>query len=107
MNYKYCMILTTTETLTDAKKIAAALIEKHLAACVQIEGPVTSVYRWQGKIENAQEYRCFIKTKSDLYQSAETLIKSIHPYSVPQIVAVPIVNGLESYLNWIDAETEE
>ena len=102
----YIQITTTTETKEQAEKIAKHMVEAKLAACVQIVGPITSIYRWKGKVENAQEWLCLIKTKDDLYNKVEASIKSLHPYETPEIIAVPILKGSKEYLNWLDNEIE-
>jgi periplasmic divalent cation tolerance protein len=98
----YIQITTTTETKEEAQKIANYLVEQKLAACVQITGPITSVYRWKGKVENTQEWLCMIKTREELFSKAETAIKKMHSYETPEIVAVPIVKGSKEYLIWLD-----
>ena len=93
-----------TGTRLDAQAIARALVEKRLAACVQIIGPITSTYWWQGEIETAEEWLCLIKTRADLFEQVEAAIKEVHPYDVPEILAVPVVAGSEDYLAWLDRE---
>ena len=100
----YIQISTTTATKEQAEKIVQHLVETKLAACVQINGPITSIYRWKGKVENAQEWFCLIKTTDDLYNKVEAAIKDLHTYETPEIIAVPIVKGSKEYLNWIDDE---
>jgi periplasmic divalent cation tolerance protein len=101
----YIQISTTTETKEQAQTIAQHLVEAKLAACVQITGPTTSIYRWKGKVENAQEWLCLIKTRDDLFKKVEAAIKKMHPYETPEIIAIPIVKGSKEYLNWLDDET--
>jgi periplasmic divalent cation tolerance protein len=103
----YIQVTTTTEARQEAHTIAQFLVEAKLAACVQIAGPITSIYRWNGKVENTQEWLCLIKTHDDLYSKVEAAIKSLHPYETPEIIAVPIVKGSKEYLNWLDDETEK
>ena len=98
----YVQIMTTTETKEQAQKIAQYLVEQKLAACVQITGPITSIYRWKGKVENAQEWLCLIKTQEELYDKVETAIKKFHSYETPEIIAVPIVKGSSEYLSWLN-----
>jgi periplasmic divalent cation tolerance protein len=98
------MILSTTATREEADKIAAVLLENRAAACVQIS-PVTSVYRWKGKVERDNELRLVIKTTDELYGKVEKLIKENHSYEVPQIVKTPVTGGLPEYLDWITGET--
>ena len=100
----YIQIITTTEKKEDAEEIAMTLVEKRLAACVQIAGPITSLYRWKGNIERAQEWQCWIKSKEVLYKEIEKTIKSVHPYEVPEIIAMPIVAGSSDYLGWLESE---
>jgi periplasmic divalent cation tolerance protein len=100
----YIQVTTTTKTKKQAEKIAQHLVETKLAACVQITGPITSIYRWKGKVENAQEWLCLIKTRKELFEKVEAAIKKMHSYETPEIIAVPIVMGSKEYMNWIDHE---
>jgi periplasmic divalent cation tolerance protein len=102
----YIQVVTTTECQEDAERIARALVDQRLAACVQVSGPITSTYRWQGKIETAREYQCWAKTRRDLYQQVEQAIRHLHPYEVPEILAIPILSGSADYLAWLERETE-
>ena len=101
---EYIQILTTTEKLEDAEKIARALVEKRLAACVQVSGPITSTYRWQGSIETGQEWRCVAKTRRSHYLVVEQAIRQLNSYEVPEILAVEVKAGNEAYLNWVESE---
>jgi periplasmic divalent cation tolerance protein len=103
---EYIQAITTVEHKTDAEKIAKILVEKRIAACVQIIGPVMSYFQWQGKLDSAEEYLCLIKSRDDLFSELEAEIKSIHPYEVPEIIATPIIKGGRDYLNWLAAELE-
>ena len=103
---EYIQVLTTVELKSDAEKIARNLVEKRLAACVQILGPLTSYFHWQGKLDTASEYLCLIKSRDDLFTELETEIISQHPYEVPEILAMPITKGTESYLNWLASELD-
>ena len=96
---------TTTALREEAERIARELVEARLAACVQIVGPITSTYRWQGRIETGEEWQCWAKTRGELFARVEEAIRRIHPYEVPEILAVPVVAGSASYLAWLDAET--
>jgi periplasmic divalent cation tolerance protein len=98
----YIQVVTTVERREDAQRIAAALVEGRLAACVQIVGPVASTYHWQGRIETAQEWQCSIKTRRDRYPEVEQAIRRLHPYQVPEILAMPVVAGGADYLAWVD-----
>jgi periplasmic divalent cation tolerance protein len=97
-------IITTTATIEDARRIAMALVARRLAACVQIVGPIESVYRWQGKIESAQEWQCWIKTRGDLYGPVEQAIRELHPYEVPEVLAMA-AEASQPYLEWLARET--
>lgn len=100
----YIQISTTTETKEQAQKIAKYLVEQKLAACVQISGPIESIYRWKGKVETANEYLCLIKTRESLCGMVEAAIKQLHPYETPEIIAVPIIKGSREYWKWLDEE---
>ena len=98
------VIQTTLESLEDARKLAEKLLRRRLAACVQIDGPLESLYWWQGSIEQASEYRLSIKTFADLYPEAEQTILKEHPYDVPEIVAVKLSRVSDSYREWLAGE---
>jgi periplasmic divalent cation tolerance protein len=100
-------VVTTTDKREDAEKIAGILIEKRLAACVQIVGPVLSIYRWEKSIENAEEWQCHIKTRGGLYADVEAAIKANHPYKTPEIIALHILQGSREYLTWLHEETQD
>jgi periplasmic divalent cation tolerance protein len=88
----------------EAERIAAALVERRLAGCVQIVGPVRSVYRWQGAVERADEWLCHAKTSRDRYPAVEAAIRELHSYECPEVIATPIVAGAEAYLQWLAAQ---
>jgi len=104
---RHIQVVTTTARREEAELIARDLVEKRLAACAQVVGPIRSTYRWQGKIESDEEWQCWCKTRGELYARVEEAIRALHPYEVPEILAVPVVAGSERYLAWLDAETEE
>ena len=95
------LITTTTATREDARNIASRLVEERLAACVQIVEPITSVYTWQGTIEEEQEILLLIKSTQDLVAPIADLLDRIHPYEVPELIATPIVDGSTAYLSWL------
>ena len=101
---EHVSVLTTLPGQQQAEQLAAAIIELRLGACAQTFGPLRSTYRWEGKIETADEWLLLIKTRRDAYPALEQAIRSRHPYQTPQIVALPIVAGLDAYLQWIDTE---
>ena len=96
------LITTTTATTEDARKIAAALVEQRLAACVQIVEPITSVYRWQGAVEEEKEILLLIKSSKDLVSRIAELLDRIHPYEVPELIATPVIEGSSAYLSWLE-----
>ena len=100
----FIQVTTTTEKKEDAERIARSLVETRLAACVQIVGPIESIYRWKGRIETAGEWLCLIKSRREKYGVLEEAIRSLHPYEVPEVVAVPITDGSRDYLGWLRAE---
>jgi periplasmic divalent cation tolerance protein len=97
-------IVTTTGSRQEADKIAEELVDRRLAACVQVGGPVTSTYRWQGKIETGQEWVCTIKTCRSHYAAVEAAIRELHSYDVPEILAFPAVAGSDKYFGWLAGE---
>lgn len=103
----YIQVITTTESKDDAQKIAEHILNKRLAGCVQILGPITSSYWWEGKIEQAEEWQCLIKSKANIYEQLEQAIREVHSYDVPEILATPIFSGSKSYLEWLDSEIGE
>lgn len=99
------IVLTTVPDMETARAVARAAVEKRLAACVHIAPAGTSLYWWEGKIAEEAEHTLIIKTRPDLYDALESGIRAVHPYTVPEILAVPAVKGARSYLDWIRAET--
>ena len=104
--HKYIQITTTVSKLDEAKRIADNILNKKIAACVQILGPIKSIYWWKNKKENKEEWLCVIKTKKQLFNKISEIIKKIHSYELPEIIAIPIINGSNEYLKWIDNETQ-
>ena len=102
---KHIIVETTFDSESEAKRLAKMLIEQGLAACVSIY-KACSVYRWEGKLEEADEFVLMAKTQKSLYKTVEKFIKQNHSYDLPQIIATKIVAGSKGYLNWIDSETE-
>jgi periplasmic divalent cation tolerance protein len=99
------IVLTSLPDRGTALQLARALVEKRLAACVSVLAECTSVYRWKGGLETAQEVPVQIKTRGALYPEVEAVIREHHPYELPEIVAVPVVRGLPKFLEWVAAET--
>jgi periplasmic divalent cation tolerance protein len=100
------VVLTTTETAEEATRLAHELVERELAACVQVVAPVTSVYRWQGKLETASEHLLLIKTTSAAYVELEAVIKQLHSYQTPEVLALPVAVGSSDYLAWLQASVK-
>src|SRR4051794_39338550 len=98
----YLQVLTTVASEEEAGKIAELLVERKLAACVQVVGPVVSRYRWEGEVEEGREWQCLAKTTGVAYEAVEEAIREVHSYDEPEIVATPIVAGSSGYLAWID-----
>ena len=100
---EFLQVVTTVDDEQHATNIAQQLVESRLAACVQVKGPFTSTYWWEGKIESAREWSCVIKTSSKRYDEVEEKIRALHPYEEPEILAFPVVKGSESYLRWLSS----
>lgn len=101
------MVFTNVPDAAIAASIARQLVEQRLAACVNVLPRVQSIYRWQGIIEEATEVSLLIKTTHARYAELEAAIKVLHPYDVPEVIALPIAAGLPQYLGWIAKETEK
>jgi periplasmic divalent cation tolerance protein len=101
----YSVILTTTPNIDEAKEIAHTLVEKKLAACVNIIPNVSSIYCWQDKIVDDEEYILVIKTRKEHYKAVKKTILAMHSYELPEIILLPIKDGYKNYLNWIKKET--
>lgn len=97
----FIQIITTVGKKKEAQQISNSLLARKLIACAQIIGPVTSSYPWKGKIQSNEEWQCIFKTRSDLFNATELLIKEIHPYELPEIISTPILNGSKEYFDWL------
>jgi periplasmic divalent cation tolerance protein len=102
----FFQVTTSAGSRKEADRIAAELVERRLAGCVQIVGPVRSVYRWQGQVEQADEWLCLVKTSSDRYAAVEAAIRALHSYECPEIIATPFVAGSDAYLTWLAAQVD-
>jgi periplasmic divalent cation tolerance protein len=100
------LVLTNLPDRETALSMANTLIEEKLAACVNVLGECTSVYRWKGAVENAAEIPLLIKTAASRYAALEAAIRKLHPYELPEIIAVPLAHGLPEYLQWVADETQ-
>ncbi len=105
MSERHCLVLCTCPEDGSAERIAEALVDEHLAACVNIVKGLTSIFHWQGRRETASECLLLIKTRKACYPSLEARIRELHPYEVPEIIALSLEAGLKAYLDWMDAET--
>ena len=97
----FCQVTTTLPDQTSAEQVAARLVKERLAACAQVLGPIRSIYWWEGKVEQAGEWYCHLKTTLDRLPALQARIGELHPYQVPEIIAVPILQGNPDYLKWI------
>jgi len=99
------LVITNMPDEQTASKLAQQIVQSRAAACVNRLAPCNSTYRWLGNIETATEVTLLIKTTSDAYPHLEKMIRMVHPYELPEIIAVPVIAGLPAYLSWIDSET--
>lgn len=95
------LVLSSFPDIDKARQIGTALVEKQLAACVNLLPSVESIYQWRGKLENAHETLAFIKTTESCYPALERELRALHPYEVPEIIAIDLATGLPEYLKWI------
>jgi len=100
-------VLTTTDSPDSAAALARSAVTARLAACAQVDGPITSTYRWRGSVETAQEWRILLKTTAARYPALEAHLKAEHSYDTPEVIATPIVTGSPEYLAWLTAEVAE
>jgi len=101
----YIVIFATAMNMEEANKIAKKLVDDKLVACVNMVENVSSVFRWEGKVDEAKEVLMILKSRKDLFEKIAETIKSLHSYSVPEIIALPIIDGNQDYLNWIKEST--
>ena len=102
------VVLVTCKSKTEARRIVTSLVEKRLAACGNIlDTPVSSIYRWKGKVENAKEFLVILKSTRSAFRALEREVTRLHSYDVPEIIALPIVDGSRKYLAWVGANVGE
>lgn len=101
-DWPYQLVLTTCPSAQTANSIAHALVEERLAACANILPPMQSVYRWRGGVESAQEQLVIVKIRAADYAEVQRRIRELHPYELPEIIAIPISTGLPAYLAWLE-----
>lgn len=106
-NVRVLTVLTTTDTEDKARDLAGGAVRARVAACAQIAGPVTSVYRWEGALETAHEWQVLFKTTPGRYAALEAWLHAAHDYDTPEIIATPVVRGSAAYLEWVERETTE
>ena len=97
----YIIVMVTTANKQEAENIAQRLLKERLIACANIIGPVSSLFHWAGKIEKAEEYLIFMKSREDLFEKLAETVKALHSYEVPEILVLPIVDGSRAYLDWL------
>ncbi len=100
------VVLTTVDRKETAESIARQLVNNHLAACVQVLGPIRSFYRWKNQLEEAEEWQCLVKTRKSLWPAVLEAIKASHPYELPEIIATSVAEGFDPYLRWAITETQ-
>ena len=107
MNNKFIVVLITVPSKEVGVKISETLVQKKLATCVNIVSPINSLYIWQGKVANDEEVLLIVKSREELFENELIpVVKSVHPYEVPEIIALPIIMGSKDYLDWIQSETK-
>lgn len=102
MNAAYVLVMVTTASREEAEKIARQLLNEKLIACANIIGPLHSFFWWAGKVEKAEEYILIMKSRLDLFERLSEKVKALHSYEVPEIIALPIIKGSKSYLQWLN-----
>jgi len=102
---EFIQVSTTVDSEARARRIANLLLERRLSSCVQVAGPIQSHYWWNKMIQHATEWSCIIKARRSDYREIEVAIKRIHPYEIPEILALPILTGSNDYLRWMSLET--
>ena len=103
----HCVVLVTAKDVDEAQRIADKLLKEKLIACANIVKDVKSLFRWEGKIDAAQEVILVLKTRRALFAKLVKTVKMVHSYNVPEIIALPIVSGYNPYLKWIDDSTKQ
>lgn len=101
------LVISNTPDRATAERMAGVLVASHAAACVNILAECSSIYRWEGKVEHATEVPLLIKTTAEAYPRLEAELRKLHPYELPEIIAIPVTAGLPAYLDWVKTETRE
>jgi len=98
----FIMVYVTTSNKVEAEKIAQTLLQERLIACANIVGPVSSHFHWKGKVDSQEEFLMILKSRADLFGVLESRVRALHSYEVPEVIAVPIVDGSKGYLDWMN-----
>lgn len=106
MSEQLCVVYVTVSSEAEADRIAAALVQEALAACVNRLGPIHSTYLWQGELQQDPEYLLMIKTRQTLVERLSNRVQELHSYELPEVIALPIAAGLPAYLDWVRSETQ-
>lgn len=106
MSHSIAIALTTVQSENDAERLAAELLDRRLAACIQIDGPIVSHYRWQGKLERTTEYRLMIKLPESNWSRLSSTVDEIHPYDEPELIQLPVSAARQGYVQWVLDESE-
>ena len=101
MGGTYLQVTTTTDSRVEAERLGRVMVERRLAACAQIVGPITSTYWWKGSMETTEEWMAVLKTTDELRSRLIAALKAEHSYETPEIIALPVASGLEKYLHWV------
>jgi periplasmic divalent cation tolerance protein len=102
-----CQVTTTLPDQATAEQLGATLVQERLAACAQVVGPISSTYWWQGRVEHSGEWYCHLKTTRARLRAVKRRVRELHPYELPELVAVPLVDGDQQYLKWIEESVGE
>lgn len=103
---EHSVVLITASSQEEARKIGRTMVEERLFACVNIISPIQSIFHWEGKVNDEKEVLVIAKTKTGLFNEVVKRVKELHSYTVPEVLFIPILQGSEDYLNWVDAETK-
>ena len=99
------VVLVTAPSEDEGRRIGRVLVDERLAACVNVVGPIHSIYRWEGAVEDAQEWLLVVKARAADFPSLEARVRALHPYEVPEVLALPVYRGAVAYLAWLDGAT--
>ena len=103
MEHEHVIVLVTCASKLEAEKIVLSLLDSKLIACGNIVGSVTSIFRWSGKVEKAKEWLALMKSRRDLFEPLTVAVKALHSYKVPEILAIPVIEGSRAYLDWLES----